>query len=44
MTDIVDDEYYIFYSNKPGEKVMEIINIIERNDDILLTFELKDHL
>ncbi len=41
MTDIVDDEYYIFYSNKPGEKVMEIINIIERNDDILIDLRVE---
>lgn len=40
-TDIIVDEYYIFYSDKPGEKVMEIMTLIEEKGDSLIDLRVE---
>lgn len=37
----VIDEYYIFYTDKPGCKVMEIINLIESKGDMLIDLRVE---
>lgn len=41
LTDIIVDEYYIFYSDKPGTKVMELMNLIEENGDSLIDLRVE---
>lgn len=41
LTDITVDEYYIFYSDKPGTKVMELMNLIEENGDSLIDLRVE---
>ncbi|MBB6632059.1 ABC transporter ATP-binding protein [Clostridium algidicarnis] len=35
------DEYHIFYTDKPGYKVMEIINLIESKEDVLIDLRVE---
>lgn len=41
MTDIIADGYYVFYSDKPGTKVMELMNIIEDKEDSLIDLRVE---
>ena len=41
LTDIVVDEYYVFYSDKPGTKVMELMNVIEEKGDSLIDLRVE---
>lgn len=41
LTDIIIDEYYIFYSDKPGTKVMELMNLIEEKGDSLIDLRVE---
>lgn len=41
LTDIIIDEYYVFYSEKPGAKVMELMNVIEEKGDSLIDLRVE---
>lgn len=41
LTDIIVDEYYIFYSDKAGTKVMELMNLIEEKGDSLIDLRVE---
>lgn len=41
LTDIIVDEYYIFYSDRPGTKVMELMNLIEEKGDSLIDLRVE---
>lgn len=41
LTDIIVDEYYVFYSDNPGTKVMELMNLIEEKGDSLIDLRVE---
>lgn len=41
FTNIIVDEYYVFYSDNPGTKVMELMNLIEEKGDSLIDLRVE---
>ncbi|MDR7857819.1 ABC transporter ATP-binding protein [Tissierella sp.] len=41
LTDIIVEEYYVFYSDNAGAKVMELMNFIEEKEDSLIDLRVE---
>jgi ABC-2 type transport system ATP-binding protein len=41
LTDVIVDEYYVFYSDNAGAKVMELMNLIEEKGDSLIDLRVE---